>query len=354
MPIPTEPIGSIPRPPELVAGMQQFATGRLTRDQLARLQDAAIRDTIQRFEATESPVITDGEQAKPSFATYPIHGLASLAADGVTIPFADGHTRQLPRLTTGPFRYQTYADAYLAAARAHAHVPVKQAVIAASALSLLYPAGGIPGYPREAFRRDLVREAETDIRRCLAKGAHVVQLDFTEARLSVKLDPTKGLLKSFVHLNNQVLQRFTAEEQRRIGVHTCPGGDRDSTHSADVDYADLLPTLFELQVTNFYIQCASETDRGKALRLMKQHVKPGQRIFVGVIDPIDPRVETPEEVRDRVLEAAEYIPLDRLGTTDDCGFAPFSDDTSTDRETAFAKIRARVAGTALAARALHA
>jgi len=353
VPIPTEPIGSIPRPPELVAGIQQLATGRLSRDQFARLQDAAIRDTIQRFEATQSPVITDGEQAKPSFATYPIQGFANLAPDGVIIPFADGHTRQLPRLTAGPFRYQTYADAYLASARAHAHVPVKQAVITASALSLLYPQDGIQGYPREAFLRDLVREAETDIRRCLAKGAHVVQLDFTEARLSVKLDPTKGLLKTFVDLNNQVLRRFTAEEQRRIGVHTCPGGDRDSTHSADVDYADLLPTLFELQATNFYIQCASEPDRGRALRVMKEHSKPGQRLFVGVIDPIDPRVETPEEVRDRVLEAAEYIQPDRLGTTDDCGFAPFSDDTSTDRETAFAKIRARVAGTALAAGALR-
>jgi 5-methyltetrahydropteroyltriglutamate--homocysteine methyltransferase len=62
---------------------------------------------------------------------------------------------------------------------------------------------------------------------------------------------------------------------------------------------------------------------------------------VGVISPIDPRVDTPEEVRDRVLEAAKYIRLEQLGTTDDCGFSPFSDDTSTTRETAFAKIRAR-------------
>src|SRR6266581_1808722 len=318
MSIPTEPVGSIPRPPELVAAMQQFAAGRLSRDQLARLEDAALRDTIKRFEATESPVISDGEQSKPSFATYPIHGLASLAPDGVTIPFADGHTRRLPRLTAGPFRYQTYADAYLVAARAHAHVPVKQAVIAASALSLLYPEDGIRGYPRDAFLQDLVREAETDIRRCLAAGAHVVQIDFTEGRLAVKLDPTKGVLKAYV------------------------------------DYAELLPTLFELKATNFYIQCASEPDRGRALRLVKQHAKPGQRIFIGVTDPIDPKVETPEQVRDRVLEAAEYIPLDRLGTTDDCGFAPFSDDTSTDRDTAFAKIRSRVAGTALAARKLRA
>src|SRR5213082_146296 len=79
MPIPTEPVGSIPRSPELIAGMQQFAAGRLSRDQLARLQDEGVRDTIKRFEATESPVISDGEQSKPSFATYPIHGLASLA-----------------------------------------------------------------------------------------------------------------------------------------------------------------------------------------------------------------------------------------------------------------------------------
>jgi 5-methyltetrahydropteroyltriglutamate--homocysteine methyltransferase len=57
-------------------------------------------------------------------------------------------------------------------------------------------------------------------------------------------------------------------------------------------------------------------------------------------------------VRDRVLQAAEYIPLAQLGTTDDCGFSPFSDDTSTTRETAFAKIRSRVLGTALASETL--
>src|SRR6266478_3407825 len=162
MPIPTEPIGSIPRSPELIAGMQQFAIGRISRYQLARLQDEGVRDTIKRFEATESPVITDGEQAKPSFATYPIHGMKDLAPDGVTIPFADGHTRQLPRLTAGPFQYQVYAATYLESAQRYAHVPVKQPVIAASALSLLYPQDGIDGYPREAFLADLVREAAAD------------------------------------------------------------------------------------------------------------------------------------------------------------------------------------------------
>jgi 5-methyltetrahydropteroyltriglutamate--homocysteine methyltransferase len=352
MPIPTEPIGSIPRPPQLIEGMREFEVGRITEQALDNLCQAALRDTIQRFEATGSTVITDGEQTKPSFATYPIHGLANLAPDGVTIPFADGHTRQLPRLVSGPFRYRTRAASYLEAAKQYTRTPLKQAVISASALSLLYPQSGIPGYSHAAFLADLVREAEADIRQCLEKGAYNVQVDFTEGRLSVKLDPSGGLLEHFVNLNNQVLSRFSSEERQRIGVHTCPGGDRDSVHSADVDYAGLLPLLFTLQAGNFYIQLASESDRRRVLRLIAEHSRPDQRIFVGVTDPINPRVETPEEVRDRVLEAAEYIPLPRLGTTDDCGFSPFGDDTSTTRDTAFAKIRSRVLGTELAARQL--
>ena len=352
MPIPTEPIGSIPRPPDLIEGMRRFAAGGMSAGELQTLFDGATRDTIKRFEQTGSPVITDGEQTKPSFVTYPIDGLETLTAGGVTIPFADGHTRQLPLLAKGPFRFGAYADKFLKAAKQLATVPVKQAVISASAMSLLYPQQGIPGYSRETFLDDLVGEAEQDIRRCLAAGAHNVQIDFTEARLSVKLDPSKQLLRTFVGLNNRVLERFTPAERKRIGVHTCPGGDQDSTHSADVAYADLLPDLFQLAVGNFYIQLASEADRPRVLRIIKAEAKPDQKIFVGVIDPINPKIETPEQVRDRVLEAAEFIPLSQLGTTDDCGFSPFGDDTSTDRDTAFEKIRARVAGTQLAARAL--
>jgi len=350
--IPTEPIGSIPRSKELIQGMQDFVAGRIAQGAMDQLVDHALEDTIRQFEATGSPVITDGEQTKPSFATYPIHGLEDLAPNGVIIQFADGHIRQLPRLTTGPFRYRTYADAYLTRAKKLARVPLKQAVISASALSLLYPQEGIPDYSQADFLKDLVAEAETDIRRCLDQGAHAVQIDFTEGRLAVKLDPSKNLLHHFIALNNRVLDRFSEEDRRRIGVHTCPGGDQDSTHSADVDYAELLPSLFDLKVGSFYLQLASERDRRLVLGIIRKHSLPDHKIFVGVTDPISTRVETPEEVRDRVLEAAEFIPVSHLGTTDDCGFSPFGDDLSTARETAFAKIRARVAGTGLAARAL--
>jgi 5-methyltetrahydropteroyltriglutamate--homocysteine methyltransferase len=104
MTIPTEPIGSIPRTSALIEGMRDLSVGRISHEPWRFLCDWAIHDTIDRLEATGSPVITDGEQTKPSFATYPIHGLTNLAPDGVVIPFADGHVRQLPRLTASGVR----------------------------------------------------------------------------------------------------------------------------------------------------------------------------------------------------------------------------------------------------------
>ena len=351
MAIPSELIGSIPRSPLLLRAVQASHAGPGSADELDKAYDMAVRYTVAELEQTGSPVITDGEQTKPSFATYPLTGLENLAPDGAIIPFADGHQRQLPRITSGPFRYGVHADVYTKKLRSLTKLPIKQAVISASAMSLLYPADGLPGYAREDFIADLVNEATADIRGALDAGASVVQIDFTEGRLSLKLDPSGGLLRDFVELNNRVLARFSEDELRKIGVHVCPGGDHDSTHSADVDYAGLLPELFKMKVGRFYLQMASEPDRPRVLRLIRD-LSADRMVFIGVIDPINREVESQEVVRDRVLEAAAVLGTERLGTTDDCGFSPFADDTSTARETAFAKIKSRIAGTQMAAQQL--
>jgi 5-methyltetrahydropteroyltriglutamate--homocysteine methyltransferase len=347
MKIPTDPIGSIPRPPELIEAVN---AGDILDPNLDPHYEDAVKDTIERFEATGSPIITDGEQRKfHNFWTYSVFGLPNTAPDGFRIPFAAGHVRRMPRLTAGPFRYKRYAYSYLDVALKYAHRPLKQAVISPSALSLMYPADAIPGYSRDEFIEDLLSEHEKEIRGCLSKGAAKIQIDFTEARFAMKLDRSGNLLSAFIDLNNLALARFSDAERKVIGVHTCPGGDMDSTHSAEVDYAEFLPLLFHLNVGNFYIALSGEKDRVAVLKIIREHMKPGQHVFAGVVSPIDPRIDTPEEVRDRVVEVSKYIPLDQLGTTDDCGFAPFSDDTSTSRDKAFAKIQARVEGTALAA-----
>ncbi len=378
MAIPTENVGSLPRPAKLQAALADYDAGKISHEQLKQEQDAACRDSIERMEATGSPIVSDGEQRASSFATYPLAdtlagtGLASnLAGDGQYFAiFSDGHHRQLPRLVSGPFRYKTYAAEYVAEAKKMAKKPVKQAVIAPSMLSLLYPLdGALPGYTREQFLADLCDECEKDIRQCFAAGAVRVSIDFTEGRLACRNDPAnpwtgRGMLGQFIELNNRVIDQFSADERKNIGVHTCPGGDCDATHSADVDYAELLPSMFKMNAGYFLMQLSSERDRERVYKLVGEHSRADangvkQVCFIGVVNPQSPRVETAEEIAEELVKASKYIPVERLGSTDDCGFSPFSTDVkpkhgSPDvaRDIAFEKIAARVKGTAMASEKL--
>jgi methionine synthase II (cobalamin-independent) len=353
--------------------------GNITWEQLQAEQDAAAEDSIRRLEATGESTVTDGEQRESSFATYPLtHTLAgtglgpNLAGDGQFFAiFDDGHHRQLPRLTGGPFRYQTYASEFVKKNKAVATHPVKQAVIAPSMLMLLYPLEEeIAGYSREQFLSDLVDECEKDIRQCFEAGAVRVSIDFTEGRLANKNDARnpwtgRSMLQDFIDLNNRVLDRFAPEERKNIGIHTCPGGDCDSVHSKDVPYELLLEHMFDINAGYFLIQCKSEDDREKVYKLCGKYSREDaggvpQVCFMGVINPLTPDIETPEEVRDELLTAAKYIPVERLGATDDCGFSPFSRDVkpkhgSPDfaRDVAMKKIQARLEGARLASAELE-
>ena len=177
-----------------------------------------------------------------------VHGLPNTAPDGFQIPFAAGPRPPHAAAHRGPFRYQRYADSYLDVAQRYA----TRAGEAGGHLAV-GPEPHVSGrrdprlLARAVHRRPAARARDRGPRAASRKGAHTVQIDFTEGRLAVKIDPSGDLLHSFIDLNNLALSRFSAEERRRIGVHTCPGGDRDSTHSADVDYAELLPSLFELK-----------------------------------------------------------------------------------------------------------
>jgi methionine synthase II (cobalamin-independent) len=377
--IPTEPVGSLPRPSTLQAAYADYDAGKISQEELEAQQDAAVKDSIEQGEATGSPIVSDGEQRWSSFATYPITdtlagtGLAeNLAPTGgqYFAIFSDGHHRQLPRLTGGPFRYKTYAADTLKKSIKYATKPMKQAVIAPSMLALLYPLEeAVLDYSREQFEEDLTNETEKDIRGAFEAGAQRVSVDFTEGRLATRADPRNpwtgaGMLPHFIELNNRVLDRFSPEERANIGVHTCPGGDRDAVHSADVPYNNLLPEMFKINAGYFLIQLASERDKDVVYESIGKYSRDDangvpQVCFVGVINPQNPRVESPQEVCDALVRAADFIPKERLGATDDCGFSPFSIDEKPNhgspdfaREVAFQKMRNRVEGTRMAAERL--
>lgn len=376
--IPTEPVGSLPRPSKLQEAYAGYDAGTVTKEQLEALQEEAAKDSIERMEATGAPIISDGEQRWSSFATYPITdtlagtGLAANLGPGGQFfaIFADGHGRQLPKLTGGPFRYEHFAAESLRKSMAMANKPLKQAVIAPSMIVLLYPLKDeVPGYSREDFEADIVNECERDIREAFAAGAARVSIDFTEGRLATREDPRNpwtgaGLLPHFVELNNRVLERFSADERQSIGIHTCPGGDRDSVHSADVPYNNLLPHMFQINAGYFLIQLKSEREKDEVYESIGQNLRDdangvAQMAYLGVINPGNPRVESAEEVRDQLVRASNFMPKERIASTDDCGFSPFSIDEKPNhgspdyaRDVAFQKIKARVEGTKMAAEKL--
>ncbi len=375
MAIPTEIVGSLPRPMKLQEAYQDLDDGKIDFSELQKLQDEAAEDSIRRLEETGQSPVTDGEQRESSFATYPLTdtlagtGLADNLAAGDGQYFAifdDGHHRQLPRLTGGPFKYKTYASEFVEKNKKIAKGDVKQAVIAPSMLMLLYPLDDeIEGYSREEFLSDLVDECEKDIRQCFDAGAVRVSIDFTEGRLANKNDSRnpwtgKDMLQEFIDLNNRVLDRFSPEERRNIGIHTCPGGDCDSVHSKDVPYEKLLNHMFDINAGYFLIQCSSEDDRESVYKLCGENRREDangvpQVCFMGVINPLSPEVETPEQIKNELVTAAKYIPVERLGATDDCGFSPFSRDVKPShgspdfaRDVAMQKISARLEGARMA------
>ncbi|MFW6090261.1 MAG: 5-methyltetrahydropteroyltriglutamate--homocysteine methyltransferase, partial [Actinomycetota bacterium] len=197
--IPTEPVGSLPRPSKLQQAYADYDAGKIAEEQLRAEQEEAVRDSLRRYEATGAPIISDGEQRWSSFATYPVTdtlsgtGLAEhLSPEGgqYFAIFSDGHPRQLPRLTGGPFRYKDYAANSLKKSKPLTDKPMKQAVIAPSMIALLYPLNDpVPGYSREQFEDDIVNECEKDIRQAFAAGAARVSIDFTEGRLATRNDP---------------------------------------------------------------------------------------------------------------------------------------------------------------------
>ena len=159
--IPTEPVGSLPRPNKLQEAYASYDAGTTSKEELEALQDEAVQDSLDRGAATGAPIISDGEQRWSSFATYPITD--TLAGTGLVDTlsgeggqffaiFADGHGRQLPRLTHGPFKYKHYAVETLQKSLGMTSTPLKQAVIAPSMLALLYPLKDeISDYSREQF-----------------------------------------------------------------------------------------------------------------------------------------------------------------------------------------------------------
>ena len=288
MPIPTEPIGSIPRPPR--AGGDAGLRGRKHLPAELALRRGRPRHD-REFEATGSPVITDGEQRKPNFSTYPSHGLADARPERLQDPVRRRAHRRMPRLTAGPFRYATHADQLPRARRGATPTAAEAGGDLALGAEPPVPAGGDRRLPARGVHRRLLREAETDIRGCLERRSRQRpdRLHGRAARGQAR-SRRRACSIRFVDLNNRVLSRFSRRGARADRRPHLPGRRPRFDPQRGRRLRRAAAGLFQLQAGSFYIQLASEADRPRVLQAIAEHARDRtSEIFVGVIDPIDPR-----------------------------------------------------------------
>ena len=122
--------------------------------------------------------------------------------------------------------------------------------------------------------------------------------------------------------------------------------------------------MFDINAGYFLIQLASERDKEPVFGSIGEHLRDDadgvtQMAYIGSTVTQSPRVEAPQEIADNLVRAANFMPKERIGSTDDCGFSPFSIDEKPNhgspdyaRDVAFQKIKSRVEGTRLAAEKL--
>ena len=229
MPIPTELVGwPLPRPMNSRRAYEAYDHGDITFDALQAEQDEAAADSIRRFERVGEPIVTDGEQRESSFATYPITD--TLAGTGLAEFFAifdDGHHRQLPRLTGGPFRYNVPRPS--SSTKAIATHDVKQAVIAPSMLMLLYPLEGeLDGYyaassssTTSATRSRRTSASASRPARCASRSTSP-RAGWPTRTTRATRGRTRTCSTSSSISTTAVIDRFSPDERRNIGIHTCP------------------------------------------------------------------------------------------------------------------------------------
>ena len=269
-----------PRPATLQEAYADYDAGKIEQGRLSRRsRTPRSRTRSSAYEATGSPIISDGEQRWSSLRDLPDHrharrhraGADASAAGGQFFAiFADGHGRQLPQLDRRAVPLHHLRGRHADEVDRLRDRPMKQAVIAPSMLALLYPLKDpVDGYPRGRVRG---RRWSTSARRTSARrsppGAARVSVDFTEGRLATRDDPrnpwTGRRTAAALHRADQPRDGplHAPRSGANIGVHTCPGGDRDSVHSADVPYNE--PAAGRCSTINagyFLIQLASERDK---------------------------------------------------------------------------------------------
>jgi 5-methyltetrahydropteroyltriglutamate--homocysteine methyltransferase len=326
-------VGSLKRPPELVQAWRAWEDGKLSPEQLRRVQDESIRDAVAMQEKLGLPIVTDGEFRRGGWSRGFLDAVDGFEFRGSKLVFRNDEGFSTPSpapLTTKPIKRTkpivTEDFKFVASVAKH---PVKVTMPTPSHMHFgqFKDAVDASVYPDvEEYWNDLVAVFRQEISELYAAGCRYLQLDEVPLALLCD-DKIRALAKSegddpdkLAALYIDVLNRAVAGRpaDMTIGMHLCRG-NMESLWMGDGGYAPIAEALFNRSDVDAFLL---EYDSGRAGDFAPlRHLPAGKRAYLGIISTKNPALESADELLRRLDEASRFAPMERLGICPQCGFA---------------------------------
>ena len=330
----SEVVGSLLRPTYLAEARQQYEAGKLSSADFKATEDRAVNEAIALQEEVGLDVITDGELRRYAFYGHLIDAFDGFDKyGGWAIPFTDesGEKLVLKRpVVVEKLKWKRSMCAeewvYLRAKSQKPWAACKVTMLSAQQAAAYYdPEKSASAYPtRDAYLADIVDHTRHDVQELIRLGCTSIQIDAPQyaALLDPQMregyrqrgsDPDK-LIDTCIEMDNAIIDGHAGIT---FSMHICRGNNQSKFYARG-DYGPIARIFSQTHFQRFLLEYDDERSGGfEPLRYV-----PDDRVVVlGLVTTKKPQLETANELRQRITEASQIIPLERLALSPQCGFA---------------------------------
>ena len=327
----SEVVGSLLRPAYLTAARRQLEAGQISAAAFKVIEDQAVDEAILLQENSGIDVITDGELRRYAFFGHLIESLEGFDKQGGwAIPFKDetGEKLVLKRpvvVEKLQWRRSMCSEEWVYLRSRHKGAGKVTMISAQQAAAYYDPEKSRAAYPtRDAYLADIVDFSRREVEELIRLGCTYIQIDAPQyaALLDPEMregyrqrgsDPDK-LIDLCIDLDNSIIDGHPGIT---FGIHVCRGNNQSKFYASG-DYEPIARIFEQTHFQRFLLEYDDARSGGfEPLR----HVPEDRTVVLGLITTKKPRLETADELRGRIQEAARFVPLERLALSPQCGFA---------------------------------
>ncbi len=328
-------VGSLLRPRALQAAREALSKGAFSREALKEVEDRAIKDAVRMQEFVGLQSITDGEFRRAIWHVDFLTGFTGIAATQGNYPIGfhgdDGSTEVTSSMMVVKDKVRRTRAVALDHFRYLSGLTMRTPKQCIPSPTYLHLRGGRKVidsgiYPDLAvFWDDIIHAYRLEIADLLEAGLTYLQLDDVSfavlcddairAQVFADGENPKTLPGRYVEIINRIARDWPG---LTVTLHTCRGNHK-SMWMASGSYDAVAETVFgSAEVDGFFLEYDTERAGGfEPLRFMA----PGKRVVLGLVSTKTPKLESKDELKRRIDEAAKFVPLDRLCLSPQCGFA---------------------------------